>query len=530
MSEQSFILTRRIAGPCPARWSQAAGVVAVGACVSFWQPAGSAWASDNSQASQPAVTATTTGTSTGTTAAWPAGIGVTTASATTTPGTDTSRPLILKPAVAPVPSQQGGETITGTPAKTKPATPEEARIDALRLRGVVNVPTVSDTLLGNWGGFRSTLADFGIGFNGLLSGSFAGNLLHQPSRTMGVQRYIGQSREVDTSNSYLALTYDMGRIGMKDGLAQLQVCTEGSTVGSYPHGLARLCAAYVDQPLFNHHVDLQVGYLANNYQFANPLVGGSISSGSLGPSASLLTELGLSVSGIGAPGVNLGVNFGHFYNLFGIQRSTAPGGFNYEAQTANRYGIRFNDIGAGALVINEVGYRKLAAPGVKKTWIRMAGLGNFSHFTNYSDPKTKTQAAGAYFLADQQFTQPDPAHPVRGLYAGFSYMYASPSAFSYSQYLEGRFYIVGPFKFRPRDQLSFVANRTKVSRSYQDYYVERGYKVQNAVYNFTLAYTYRVIPGLYFNGGLTYAVHPSAIYNREEGNPLIFKFVVVMHI
>ena len=446
------------------------------------------------------------------------------------PGTVSTPPPIGP--VQPLPSQEGGPTTAqGVPTLTVPPNPEDARIDALRLRGIVAQPSVADTALDNYGGWRSSLANIGVGFSGIISGQFAGDLLGLPTTTRGSQRYVGQGSEVDSSNSFLALTYDLGRIGLKNGLAQVQVCETASSAATYPHNI-RVCAAYIDQPFLNNMFDIQVGILANNYQFANPFVGGSVASGSLGPSSNLITEFGLSVSGEGAPGANFTVNLGPWYNRFGIQRSTSPNGYIYDAQVGDPYGIRFNDVNSRALIINEAGYRVLSAPGVKNTWVRVAGVRNFSSFTSYSNRKETVQAAGVYLLADHQFTQPDPSRPRRGLYAGFSYMYGTPAAFTYSQYFEARVYGIGLLASRPQDQLTFVANRTDASDPYLQYEASlpARYQLHKSLYNFTVGYTARLARGIYLNNGLTYSVHPSVIYTPQEGNPLLFKSVLVFYL
>ncbi len=448
-----------------------------------------------------------------------------------TPESITAAPTPARQSVQRAPSQVGPTTSPGIAAQTTSNNAEDARIDALRQRGVVNVPTVSDTLADNIGGFRSTLADYGIGVGGILTGQFTGDVLDLPSRTNGTQRYVGQTGELDSTNGYVGATYDLGRIGLTDGLADLQACYNTSTVGQYPHGV-RVCALYWDQPLLNRHLDIQAGIVANNYQYANPFVGGSVSSGSLGPSANLITELGLSVGGVGAPGVNVTVNVGPWYSKWGVQRSTSLQSTVYEAQEANPYGVRWSEPGSGVVLIDELGYRRLAAPGIRQTWVRMAGVGNTSEYSYYPGRKSnlKGQGAGMYLLADHQFTQIDPAHPRRGLYAGLSYLYATPAAYTYDQYFEGRIYGIGVLNVRPRDQISFIANRTDASAPYMAYLHELHDQTHKQIYNFTLSYTYRVMRGTYLNGGIVYVVDPALITNARQGNPLLFKLVAVVYL
>lgn len=396
-----------------------------------------------------------------------------------------------------------------------------SEIDRLNLRGIVAVPKTADTLLGDMGGLKETLADYGIGFSALLAGNFETQISGLPHTTAGQQRYVGQQAEFDSSASYLALTYDLGRIGLKDGLFTMQGCGAYSTYAkTYPSGM-RFCSAYIDQPLFNNVLDIQVGYLANNYQFANPLVGGSVASGSIGPSSSILTEMGLSAGGIGAPGVNVAVNLGDFYDKAGVQRSVSPQGYVYDGTVANTNGLSFNENGAGTLLINEVGYKHNSTADSDFTWVRLGAMQNNSSFTRYHGGTSG--ADGFYALADFQLFELDPKSPSRGIYAGASYMYANPQVFAYPDYYEGRIYAKGLFPDRPKDQLTFVATETKVSNDYQWSLEKKGEMARSEIYNFTLVYNYKIMPGLSLNGGFSYALHPSVYYTEDEGSPLLLR-------
>ncbi len=430
------------------------------------------------------------------------------------------------PAGAAVPSQVNPTATGGLPAKTMSANPDVARIDALRFRAIVGSPSVTDTVLGDTGGWRGKLADYGIGVNGLLSGTFTFNTMNQPQQTYGATRYVGQTPEFDSSNDYLALTYDLGHAGVQGGLLTLMGCTSASTNGTYPHGV-RICQAYLDQQLFNNHFDIQIGYLENSFQYTNTYVGGSLASGTLGPNATLPTEMGFSGAGDGAPAVNLTVDEGNFYDRAGVQRAANLHGTVYESQVANPYGFQFNESGDGVLFIDEIGYRQFSSPGKLNTWVRVDGAVNTSHYTAYKGGKSS--GGGVFALADHQFTQPDPSKPRRGLYAGASWMWADPNIVAYSQYYEARIYDVGPFASRPNDQVAFVANMTGVSQGYRLQLREKGYGTSTQIVQLTASYTYHIAAGVFFTGGFIYAIHPSPYHDDAMGDPILFKGVLSVY-
>lgn len=431
------------------------------------------------------------------------------------------------PRTAPNPAKVSQPAAGEQPAETTAKNAHDARIDAMRFRSIIATPTVSDTLLQDLGGFRSKLADYGFGINGVLSGSFAMNMLDQPRNTYGTHRYIGQQTELDSSNNYVALTYDLGHLGIKGGMITVQACGSGSTKGTYANTI-HLCQAYVDQELFNKHLDIQVGLIQNSFQYINVYVGGSLSAGVLGPNASVVNEMGASGIGAGAPTVNITLNEGHFYNKFGVQRSVFRYGVPAESETINPSGTKFSEPGERTLFTDEIGYRKLSAPGQLNTWIRAGGIYNTTNYTRLDGGTQKV--GGAYLLADHQFTQVDQAHPRRGFYLGGTYMRGPKSVVTYYQYTEARAYYVGPFASRPQDQIAFVANREDVSPGYTDKLESQGYRTQDKIYNLTLSYSYHVMHGVVFSGGVGYTIHPSIYWDSKQGNPLLLRGVLTMYL
>ncbi len=401
-----------------------------------------------------------------------------------------------------------------------------ARINALRFHAIVGAPSVTDTVLGDTNGWRSALANYGIGVNAFFSASPSLNLLNQPQTTYGAKRYTGQTPEFDTSNNYLALTWDPSRLGVKGGLLTLMGCDQASTIGTYGHN-AHVCQFYYDQRLFNKHLDIQAGIIEEGFQYQNIYVGGSLSSGTLGPSATQGSELGLSGIGVGAPAVNVTLNEANFYLKAGVQRSTSIHGAVYENQIGNPTGLRWSEPGSGVLYVQEVGYRVFSAPGRLNTWVRVTGLENTSEYTAYKGGKSTGQ--GMSVIADHQFTQPDPTRPSRGLYVGATYTWTNPNMATYDEYYEARIYDKGPFASRPEDQAAFVANLTEVSPGYRLALRKDGYGTTQQIINLTATYTYHIARGVFFTSGITYAIHPAPIRDDAQGNPLLFRGVLAVY-
>jgi porin len=101
---------------------------------------------------------------------------------------------------------------------------------------------------------------------------------------------------------------------------------------------------------------------------------GTLSSGIFGPSGSIPVEAGLSAWAWTKPGVNIKINGPDgLYNKFGVQVASSPDDPVAE-NFANSTDFDWSTPNSGTLAIDEVGYRKEAAPGQLATWIRAAGI------------------------------------------------------------------------------------------------------------------------------------------------------------
>jgi porin len=83
-----------------------------------------------------------------------------------------------------------------------------------------------------------------------------------------------------------------------------------------------------------------------------------------GPTASLLTQAGLSLNADGAPGLNVKSHLTkNWYDKIGVQRSLYPQekGAITDWTELNRFGVRFAEPFAKALVIDELGFNRPAS-------------------------------------------------------------------------------------------------------------------------------------------------------------------------
>ena len=153
-----------------------------------------------------------------------------------------------------------------------------------------------------------------------------------------------------------------------------------------------------------------------------------------------------------------------FITSLGIQRASSPEG-PFAEKIDNPTGLKWSTPNSALLMVNELGYRKEAAPGQLRPGCAPPNV--------HHQPNTPISLLvgrsngnyGAYFLADQQFVQlaPVAGQVARGVYAGVSAMYAPPKFNRFSQYYELRAYGIGLLPSRPGDMVSSVIGATSLA-------------------------------------------------------------------
>ncbi|QQO37557.1 carbohydrate porin [Bradyrhizobium diazoefficiens] len=408
------------------------------------------------------------------------------------------------------------------PDKVAETTPPEkiapfAKFDNLREKGIwLNMPGPADTIDQDRGGVRSALANLGIGYVGWTQNSLIDNRMPNASKsTIFNQRYIGESPTFGTVNSMI-VTYDLGRFGIPDG--QITVGAEQQYWTWKPAGPDRVginTIAYY-QTFFDRTLELKMGYLRNHDEFLgmNPF----------GPTPIILSQAGMSNNSAPTPALNVKYNLDdRLYNKISIQRSVSPDG-QLAHMSENPTGLNWRTVNAGILLLDEFGYKAKATEGSPETWLR-AGIGfNDSRYPNLADPsQPRANANSAYYVAmDRQFWQSDAeGSPARGIYGGFSAMYAPSDVNKVSRYLELRLYAKGLFSSRPGDQIAIAATNTAWSHFAVDAALAKGDLVHRDSTAIWGRYTARLAPGVYATLGLLYINNPTTItYSRQTGHTL----------
>ncbi|WP_225119733.1 carbohydrate porin [Bradyrhizobium sp. BRP22] len=400
-----------------------------------------------------------------------------------------------------------------------------AKFEKLREKGMwLNIPGPADTIDQDQGGTRSALADVGIGYVGGTVNSLVDNQFPNAARTsIANQRYMGQNPTFSTVN-FMIVTYDLSRFGIPDG--QIIVGAQQQYWTWKPGGPDRFglnTIAYY-QTFFDSTLELKMGYLRNVNEFGGTLVGGSAGASVLAPSSNILYQAGMSNNAAPTPAMNVKFNFDdRLYNKVSIQRSLSPDGQQAEI-TENPTGLNWRTANAGILLVDEIGYKNKAAPGVPETWLRAGAGFNNSSYKNLQYPQQpRVNANSTYYVAaDRQLWQSAlKGSAYRGIYGGFSVMYAPPDLNRVSQYYELRLYAKGLFDSRPTDQIAIVATNTVWSNYAVDAALAEGNLVHRDSTAILGTYTAHLAPGIYASVGLAYINNPTSItHTRETGHAL----------
>lgn len=390
--------------------------------------------------------------------------------------------------------------------------------DALNERGwAIQFPSIADTILGDTGGIRSTLADAGIGFIGFSSP----NVFEYDLTQSNAGKPLAVNGQVGTWNAAyqgVFVTFDTGKIGLDSGQLVFSLdCALNDLPQVNGPDSCRIRDIAYNQIFANKTISIQVGEYANDVRFVGAQVGGAIATGSLGPQAFIPYEVGLSYAGFGTPAAEIKINIpGDFYDRAGVQRSLPPGGGNVEARINPGVGLKFAPVGTSALFINEFGYEKAASVSQEFTWIRIGGIYNTTHFRNFANGHN-TDNWAIYALWDRQLTTLSERQPYRGLYIGASAMYAPPQQNLFSQYYEARIYDMGPFDARPGDFASLVISHETYSREGQEVFAPPAFGSNDATTSVIGSYAFHVRPGIYVQPGLGLTTNPSVshLYNNS---------------
>ena len=404
----------------------------------------------------------------------------------------------------------------------------------------IHAPDFADTITKNLGGYRSMLAEYGIGITAIELTVGASNLLNTPSsgpgpsngpgRGFSNQEYWGQRRPSADTTFVSYITYDLSRWGIPDGQLDAGMMWSRSSWQQYDPNMLSGYQLYWYQTLWDRKVELKIGYYTGAYDWMGNFIGGSLWS-VFGFSSSIPAVLGLNpINSQPAAKVKLNIT-GHVYAQVGVMRSLGidgpTGNVLYDdTKYYNRSGYSFTVPNGKLLVMGEAGWKNEAAPGLMQNWVRAGFMYNNSRFQNFKTGTKDAGVPGGYILADRQLLQLAPGSELtayRGLYVGGTAMYAPPQYASFYQYYEARLYALGLFASRPRDLISFSYNRNVFS-GYVVNNINRAaattglFSQTHGANAYTLSGTARVYDGIYLSLGLSYVDKPSLTYPSGRGN------------
>lgn len=426
-----------------------------------------------------------------------------------------------------------------------------ARLDAVFLRKGLNTPAAkySDSMLGDYDGWRSGLADYGLGFQWDTTQTFAYNVLDVPRRGPGpligpglnhsTQQYWGQKPST-MNTTQLYLLYDTSSFGVPDG--QVLVAGVASWASWQAQGPSKVALYGLSwyQTMFDKRLELRVGYSANNSDWIGTSIGGTYAS-PLGGSSSIQYAMGMSTAGVQPTARITWHVTDEIYEQVGLMRSYPIGGPTGSTMTDNEYynptGFNITMPNGKLLLMNELGYKTGASAGHNFLWLRGGFMHNQSRFANYKTGGTDSGLIAGYLLADGQILQFDPDSDTaarRGLYAGVSLMYGPAQNLKLDRYYEGRVYVTGPFPQRVYDQVAFVYSYNAVNKYFRESINQTTGSTSlfaNALAaNYLVTYMARLQPGLYLTGGLSYSGNPSIIRTPKEGHALNAQLILYAHL
>lgn len=173
----------------------------------------------------------------------------------------------------------------------------------------------------------------------------------------------------------------------------------------------------------------------------------------------------------------------------------------------NGIGLDFDQPGAKALYIGEVGINRKASPTERRLWLRTGFLYNTSDYNRYLGGQGHNYSF--YALADYQLTRPDPVLFFRGIYGGVSFSTADDRTSAFSHSGEIHFNYVGMLASRPTDALNFSVTYNHFSNKLAESYERLGLDVDQDQLGISTSYALHVAPGTRISPSLTYLINPT---------------------
>ena len=388
---------------------------------------------------------------------------------------------------------------------------ECSKYDKYRMRGSETaIITTCDTLSPDGDGPRKAMYDSGWLVQNYSSITELYDLNHADSNV--TQRYSGQ-RPTFQANTNFTITYDLSRIGFFGENAQLGMQANWTQNSYLGNGLrdTYINQLSIEQEFDSSRVRVEYGFYSIGSKFYGSVLGTSTAATALGPNSGLLYEAGVPVGGF-KPTPAFDLRFYstdlRFYNHFGVTRSSSPQGFQHDSKE-NPSGLSMTVPGSKLLYIDEIGYRRLPKADELSRWLRVGAVYNTSDYMNYQVGHP-TDSNHMYYVAyTQQYSQPDPSLPVRGIYTDIKIDQVPSSRNVYDKDILFSLYSIGPFDTRPYDMVTLGYQHKWISQ-WARQALARSTQLApiDSSETMTLSYAFHVLRGLYFNNSLSYTDNP----------------------
>lgn len=403
------------------------------------------------------------------------------------------------------------------------------RLDNLNFKGSETTvfPSVCDTIDGDMK-FRQTLYDYGFLTTIQSVNTFGYDVLGHNVNSHA-QKYFGQDPDYSDSD-LLKIIFDASRLGLPAG-AQLEFGPGLGRNELFSRGTNSeyIATAGLFTPLFHNRVELQVGYQQWSTVFYGNNLGVSSASSALGPTSSILTELGLATSP-GTPGFDVRI-WGpehRLYDHFGMFESTSPGQ-GYAWDTARGFGA-FLIPGTGTAFVDELGYRIKRSPTDHFFWVRAGAIYNHTEYPDYDLPKVKKTMGnqGFYLVTDYQITHPDSKLFARGLYFNEKLDLSSPQSNVFADDVAFALYDIGPFNSRPFDTVSVGTTYNRLSHTAERYF--RSVHLQTRLFSTTTTASYNahIFKGVFLSNSLSWVKNPSSTAKLSDALDVLETLILVL--
>ena len=354
-----------------------------------------------------------------------------------------------------------------------------------------------DSLFGDLGGTRDTLANHGIKISPVYTGEVMGNLSGGAGGYDTGTQNGGVGRGVIYEHSLnIPIDIDIAKIApwwqdatihanalwiAGPGLSPSYTGDIGNTSNIQGYNTVRLQELWLQQALWEKRITVKIGEIAADSEFFTSTTASLFMNGTFGAftflGANLPDPYDPNVYPLAAPGVRLLIQpVSMFYFMSGIFSG------NSENQTANPNGVAFPLNSGGTLLFNEVGFLVNQSPndrGLQGTY----KLGSFVHTHNFNSWDSQAAAAagtgplhsegvdyGIYAVADQQLYSE--AGKVISIFSRLGHAPNSDNVIDW--YYDGGFNFTGFVPGRALDVAGIALARSNFSGNYSDSQLSQG--------------------------------------------------------